>query len=628
MASRGFATTLKAAWQLGPRLLAYYAWYAFKLRSGLLRRQTPAGGWRGEAYSLRRLVRPARPERIRQLLGRETKKLTAEADEILKGRVRLFGGEPRPLKLKPAQPLEHWTAYTRSLPGGGDIKPVWEVGRFGWAMTLARAYWLSEDEKYAEAFWKLTETFIEANPPNLGPHWSSAQEVGLRLMALMYCYSLLAGARASSLARKEMLSRSLAQHAQRIPPSLSYAQAQNNNHLLSEALALWTAAAALPQHPKAAAWRASGRAHFEGGLRRQIHADGSYAQHSANYHRLLLQLGTWAALLAALEEGPLSQESTTRLTAATQWLLALLDDTSGGVPNLGPNDGAYIFPLSVLPFTDFRPALQAACAALSGAAALPAGTWDELALWLGIEPTAGAQKKTGSAPLRLENGDSWAYLRTAHFSERPGHADQLHLDIWWRGLNIAQDAGSYLYTAAEPWDNALAGTAVHNTLMIAGREQMTRGGRFLWLDWAQAEVVSRSSIRAIAQHNGYRAFALTHRRQVEAKRTGWLVRDQLLGRNAGEHTARLHWLLPDWPWRAAGDAVTLRSPQGAVRIQVQGAQSLTLVRAGKRVHGPLAAAPILGWASPTYAVKQPALSLIAEFSGDENMLTLFDLKPR
>ena len=33
--------------------------------------------------------------------------------------------------------------------------------------------------------------------------------------------------------------------------------------------------------------------------------------------------------------------------------------------------------------------------------------------------------------------------------------DQLHLDLWWRGLNIAQDAGTYLYNADPPWDNPL-----------------------------------------------------------------------------------------------------------------------------------------------------------------------------
>ena len=84
--------------------------------------------------------------------------------------------------------------------------------------------------------------------------------------------------------------------------------------------------------------------------------------------------------------------------------------------------------------------------------------------------------------------ETWAYLRAARFTGRPGHADQLHLDLWWCGLNVAQDAGTYLYNAPPPWDNALARSEVHNTLVVNGLEQMTRAGRFLYLERAQARV--------------------------------------------------------------------------------------------------------------------------------------------
>ena len=39
---------------------------------------------------------------------------------------------------------------------------------------------------------------------------------------------------------------------------------------------------------------------------------------------------------------------------------------------------------------------------------------------------------------------------------------------------------------------------------------------------------------------------------------------------------------------------------------------VTLVRAGERVYGTGAVAPIVGWESPTYGVKIPALSLAVE----------------
>jgi hypothetical protein len=49
--------------------------------------------------------------------------------------------------------------------------------------------------------------------------------------------------------------------------------------------------------------------------------------------------------------------------------------------------------------------------------------------------------------------------------------------------------GTFRYTAPAPWDNSLARTLVHNTIELNHQDQMKRAGRFLWLDWAQAEDV-------------------------------------------------------------------------------------------------------------------------------------------
>ncbi|MCW5838554.1 MAG: heparinase II/III family protein [Anaerolineales bacterium] len=626
MAAQRIRTLMKAARQLGLRQMADYALYALQLRSGWLRLRTPAGGRAQPPSALQRIIEPAAPAVLRRLLGTRQREVLAAADEVLRGQVRLFGGPPRRLALARRTPQQHWTQYTRSLPDGEDIKPVWELGRLGWATLLARAYWLSGDERYARAWWQRVQRFLAANPVNCGPHWSSAQEVALRLLALSFSFNLLAEAQASTVARQAWLSQALAAHAARIPISLRYARAQNNNHLLSEALGLWTAGLMLPDHPQAAQWQRLGRQHFIDGVRRQVAPDGAYSQHSANYQRLMLQLATWATALARAEAQPLPRATLAQLGQACRWLFGLLDERSGQAANLGPNDGAYILPFSVAPFADYRPALQAAAWAL-GVTGLPAGPWDELPLWLGLAAPRGTQRTSAAArktraPLRLERGESWAYLRAAHFNGRPGHADQLHLDLWWRGLNIALDAGTYRYTAAAPWDNALASTAVHNTLMLAGREQMQRAGRFLWLDFAQARVLQHSRQRASAEHDGYRAIGCTHRRSVQALPQAWRITDEVLGDTQGQR-GRLHWLLPDWPWQLHGDTLQLRSPRGRIEIQIEG-QALSLLRAGQRLHGSAASSPTAGWVSATYGSKQPALALIAEpYDGALHKITTY-----
>lgn len=623
---------LKAFLQLGPLPSFLYLWYQFKLRSGLLLLQTPIQKLQPEADV--ELITPwpiPRPEALQASLGSDSSQLLAQADRILDGTVPLFGADWQNLDLRPPT-KQHWTAFSASLPNGRDIKPIWEIGRFGWATILARAYQLNNEEAYAEAFWNRFEVFSRLNPPNLGPHWSSAQEVSLRMMSLLFSYALIQDAEASTPARRALLAASLAAHAVRIPPTLAYACAQDNNHLLSEAAGLISAASALPRHPQADRWLAQGQSIFSAALRRQIDSAGRYSQHSSNYQRLALQLALWVQLLLRSRGQSLPEDVLDKLALATQWQLDLCEPSSGEIANLGPNDGAYILPLSLQPFADHRPVLQAAAATFLGRRPFTPGPWDEMSLWLANPRSAPTESKAKSAALRLEGEDSWAYLRAATFNSRPGHADQLHLDLWWRGLNIARDAGTYLYTApaTSEWNNALAATRAHNSLVVAGQDQMQRAGRFLWLDWAQGEVLEEEfdadglRILARAAHNGYRHLNLRHERLVRlsnshAEQQQWEIVDQVecpSGRS-GEVQATLYWHLPDLQWRLEDKRLHLQSDKGPIRLSVESKAptQLSLIRTGEVLVGPAQPDPILGWYSPSYGQKEAALTLLIEAKG-------------
>lgn len=655
---------LKALQELGPKQVGLYAAYQLTLRSGYLRWKTQAEpistnqerrrGFEDGSGQIRRWLPLPRREDLIGVIGTEgLKSALAEADEIVSGQVRLFGGAPAPLSLKVQGPLKHWTAYQKGQIEGQrpDIKWVWEPGRFGWAYTLARAYHLSGEERYAQTFWDYTATFLEANPANMGPHWASAQEVALRLIALAFASQIFANSDHTTPERSAHLSASIAAHARRIPPTLAYARAQNNNHLLSEAAGLLTAGCALPEHPQASRWERTGWQWLKYGLQSQIETGGTYIQHSTNYHRLMLQVALWAYLVAAETGKDLVGETRQRLAAATRWLLSMADRVSGEVPNLGPNDGAYIMPLSVCSFYDYRPVLQAAALAFLGEPAFKPGPWDEMSHWFDLDAEVpGSNEPQEEAlyplspppftPLILRTKDSWGYLRAARFTSRPGHADQLHLDLWWRGLNVAQDAGTYLYNAPSPWDNSLSRTEVHNTITIEGQDQMTRADRFLWLDWAQAEVRNANGARKriAAQHDGYRRYGVMHHRTAEYREDRWVITDNLVPASRPRSALivrnsplkiRLHWLLPDWPWDIEDTpdeqrtVMRIESPYGWITLRVKftpettytgssHAHKVRLIRAGELVYGTGRVSPVLGWASRNYGYKEPALSFTIE----------------
>jgi hypothetical protein len=660
--------SVKALHDLGPSSLGLYALYQLGLRTGHYHRRLTASLNRLNDLNHRSTIKlhpclDQLPDRdaIFELLGDKIDQLYMQADEIVSGKVRLFGGQPVYLTLTPPEPLNDWTKYA----GGNnriddqDIKFTWEPARFGWACTLAMAYHLSGCQRYAEAFWLNTERFLNSNPPYMGPHWSSAQEVAIRIIVLGFATQVFIQSNQATPEQLDIIVKTISIHTQRIPPTLVYARSQNNNHLITEALGLYTASALLPEHPLAHSWHKLGWKWLQYAFQTQIDLNGSFTQHSTNYHRLMLQAALWAFAVHdhSFPNEPIPSEITTRLEASTHWLWKLTDLESGCVPNLGHNDGAYILPLTVCAYYDYRPVIYAAARMFLHSNLVPKGYWSDMSLWL-CSPTPSTHTNTRldfwrgpsnskdlitQPPNIIQNhkNGSWASIRAANFRSRPAHADQLHLDLWWHGLNLAQDPGTYLYNAPPPWDNSLTSAYVHNTVVVDGREFMLRAGRFLYLDWAQARVISaetdsKDNFESLtAQHYGYRKMGVLHTRKVIACKDGrWEVIDKLDGPVGVIHIARLHWLLPDWEHEIqetrqqnymVGCEIRIHSPYGWVSLKLQvsssskdlhplQANNVQLIRAGTLLYGSGKVSPINGWISPTYGEKIPALACILEIS--------------
>lgn len=609
---------ISAARELGLEKLWLYLRYQVGLRSGYYRLRTRKQPAKMDGSPPRRQHFITVPTIVKS----DLELVLSAAEEVYQGSIRLFGGDSVPLDLGAGASNKHWTWHERH-PVEGDPKLTWEPARFGWAITLARAYAFSKDPKYARVFWDKTLAFFTDHPPYNGPHWQSAQEAAIRLMVLIFCDCVLSSAPASTPENRRRLWHALADHALRIPPTLVYARAQNNNHLLSEAAGLYAAGLYLADHPQAKQWRETGWHWLNWGFQRQIKC-GSYTQHSSNYHRLMLQLALFCDHLRRTAGEPKWPGLTlARLQAATRWLWALTDPETGHVPNLGANDGAYLFPLTSRPFEDYRPVVHAAARAFLDKDIYRDESVDEMAAWFNLDRPENRPDRQPQALdiLRIDTDEGRAFLHTAHYRDRPSHADQLHADLWWHGVNIARDPGTYRYTAEPPWDNALAGTRFHNVLTINGRDQMQRAGRFLWVNWAQAEVLGYETddeghLTTIkAEQTGYRQIGLRHQRALSRHSKGWNIVDALVG--LGNSTSKpyqvwLTWQLPDWDWSLdKADRIKVSGPDFSFKLRIKGADQLNLYRAGEKLLGDLPPEPTWGWYAPTYAVKIPALMLVA-----------------
>ncbi|HMB25209.1 MAG TPA: heparinase II/III-family protein, partial [Anaerolineales bacterium] len=216
----------------------------------------------------------------------------------------------------------------------------------------------------------------------------------------------------------------------------------------------------------------------------------------------------------------------------------------------------------------------------------------------------------------LRGANSKAVIRCTDFRARPSHADQLHVDLWWHGVNIACDAGTYLYSGEGVWRNGLARTSAHNTVIVDQRDQMKMVSRFTWTNWAMGKVLRHDENVWQGEHNGYRRLTdpVEHKRTVLAlDEDRWLVVDHLDGRQP--HHYSLHWLLCDdnYGVRELAPAIfgiKLDIPDAKpskVFIQMgllEGTGNFSVVRAEEN--------STRGWRSRYYGQKEPALSAMLE----------------
>lgn len=531
---------------LGPKWVAMRLWFALEHRLGLLRRRAPAGDWADFAG-----LSPVGP-RVTLIPSGADAAVDREADELREGQLRLFSGRPVIVGSPPAwhrSPINgaewpadrHWSLIDDAQLG--DIKGVWEASRWSWAYALGRAYLRDRDPRHAELFWSWAEDWMAKNPPNVGVNWKCGQEVSFRLFAAAWALAVFADAPSTTPSRAQLLARLAHVTGVRIEAHLGYAISQDNNHGISEAVGLLTAGVLWPELPEAPARRAKGLAVLSRLCDRLIAADGSFSQHSSNYHRVLLDDLCWAAAVARAGNIELPANVTSAARRAADFLHALLLP-DGSVVRYGADDGARVLQLTSCSYEDFRPTL-AACAAAFGSPSLPAGPWDRQVARLGFGVPSG---DAAPVPARLAAGGvhmrrpsvavTVAFRAPTRFRFRPSHADQLHLYVRDADGPVVEDPGTLSYNDPDRRWADLAAARFHNVPMVDDLDPMTRVSRFLWLPWTTCAVDVDAADRVAASHRGFAGFVV--RREVVIRPGAIRVTDTFEGDREASLSVRWH----------------------------------------------------------------------------------------
>jgi hypothetical protein len=445
----------------------------------------------------------------------------------------------------------------------GDSKVTWELNRHQHFLTLAKAYRLSGDARYADEILRQWRHWWAENPYPVGINWASSLEVGFRSLSWLWTRHLLEGAPGVPDFREEWL-RGLALHGRHIERYLS-TYFSPNTHLLGEGVALFFLGVLCPELPSAERWKTLGWKIVLEESRRQVRPDGFHFEQSTYYHVYALDFFLHAAVLASVNHIAVPREFEESLERMLTVLT--LFGRAGHPTRFGDDDGGRVFdpqrngsehlldPLSTGAILFNRADFKAA-----------AGHFREETIWLLGAEGLKIWDELEAKPASMDSAalpDSGVYLLTAQTpptqlvvdcnslgsdSAGHGHADALSVTLQSEGHSLLIDPGTCEYVGDGGDRNSFRGTAMHNTVTVDGVGQAEPATPFSWrrLGRSKAEswIRGRSFDYFVGSYSGNEQLpdAVIHRRWVFSLKNGlYLVRDRIEGQ--GRHQLEISWHL-------------------------------------------------------------------------------------
>src|SRR5882672_9526820 len=180
-------------------------------------------------------------------------------------------------------PRRYWADYDLVHSSAVDPKVIHELNRHQHLPRLAKAFFLTGEERYAAEALAQMESWIEQNPRWNGVNWQSSLEIAVRAMSWMWTIFLLMSSKSfDEQAARRILKSLFAQldHVSRYPSVYS----SPNTHLIGEAAALFIGGLLFSEFPRARQWRQFGAITLVNEMERQVSAEGVYKELSSYYH--------------------------------------------------------------------------------------------------------------------------------------------------------------------------------------------------------------------------------------------------------------------------------------------------------------------------------------------------------
>jgi hypothetical protein len=488
----------------------------------------------------------------------------SEANRILEGRTTIYGKEVNlnnpslwhadPLTNNKWDSTIHYSRFSVFHPshdGETDIRRLWELGRFGWAVNLAQAFASTQKPEYVKAWQKFIDDFIKSNRPEYGPHWLNAMEPAMRAIQWGRAYSYIISRDIDIHTNIDFYKRlvmSLLEHGQYIYTHLEWTPSGRTNHYISNLVGLLSIAVLIPEWKPAHAWKEFAIQQLSEEIEIQTDKEGFHSEASTAYHHFVTELYSFVSALDRVHQLGFSS----RFHGRVRQMIEVNQTIRGKEnidPRLGDDDSSTLFN--------------------------DADVLKKIFPWkLRMVTLSNSMKYESSGFYILRSSEVNCIVQCGPNGQEGvgGHAhnDKLSFVLNHQGKPLIIDSGTYSYSANIKLRNQFRSIYSHNTLIVDDQEQNEL------LDWralrdrSRAKIIkwedSDDTISFSGEHYGFTSIGCIHRRTIELKKSinQLTFLDEIISTNPHKVCIQLHFCpsLKKEDFKLENNALTI--PQGKI----------------------------------------------------------------
>ncbi|TCI25137.1 alginate lyase family protein [Exiguobacterium sp. SH5S4] len=445
------------------------------------------------------------------------------------------------------------------LNNRADVKIPWELSRFHHLFTLGKAYFLTNNEKYALKFKEQIEDWIAENPYEESINWTSTMDVSIRAVNWIAVYSFFKNSPSINSDFWKNFNSSLYQHGIYIFKNLENKGYFTGNHYLSNIVGLiWLGLYfkgykyknILNNHDK---WLEKGLKEIENEMIVQTNTDGTNYEASTSYHRLVTEFFLFTAIICKKYNVNLSEFYNKKLEDMVEFIY-YITKPNGNSPIIGDADDGRLLILSSYyswDRRDFNNILIIAGIYFNRNDFLDIGMkYGDDVLWLHSKSIDNSENTGKVARLTskkyehggyyiLRNSSVYVSIRCGELSFRGegthSHNDQLSIELNVGGKDFFIDPGTYTYTSDYIMRNFFRSTRMHNTVQINNKEQNNFEEKelFYMAEETFSECLTFDENEFSGYHKGYYSeLGVYHQRKITLEKKCIFINDTIFNESS------------------------------------------------------------------------------------------------